>query len=78
MRKQIADRYNAKKAIFQAMTKGRRISILDSSEFMVAEMHTTICKIRKDIEDKNLPWEMRDQWVEPYGKRFKEYWLEAK
>ena len=74
---QIADRYNAKKAIFEAMTKGRKVSFLDSREFEVSEFHTTICKIRKDIDSKSLPWELKDQWISfgRYGKRCKEYWL---
>ena len=50
---QIADRYNAKKAIFEAMTQGRKVSFLDSREFEVSEMHTIICKIRKDIDSKS-------------------------
>ena len=58
---QIADRYNAKKAIFEAMTQGRKVSFLDSREFEVSEMHTIICKIRKDIDSKSLPWELKDQ-----------------
>lgn len=76
--KQIVDRYNAKKAIYTAMTNGRRISLLDSMEFKVSEMHTQICKIRQDLEDKNLPYIMRDRWIEPYGKKIKEYWFEKR
>ena len=53
--KQIVDRYNARKAIFQAMTEGRRINLYDSVEFKVAEMHTQICCIRQNIERRNLP-----------------------
>ena len=77
---QIADRYNAKKAIFEAMTQGRKVSFLDSREFEVSEFHTTICKIRKDIDSKSLPWELKDQWISfgRHGKRCKEYWLEKR
>ena len=76
--RQIADRYNAKKAVFEAMCQGRKVSFLDSREFEVSEFHTTICKIRKDIESKSLPWELKDRWISfgKYGKRCKEYWLE--
>ena len=76
--RQIADRYNAKKAVFEAMCDGRKVSFLDSREFEVSEFHTTICKIRKDIESKSLPWELKDRWISfgKYGKRCKEYWLE--
>ena len=78
--KQIADRYIAKKAIFEAMTKGRKVSFLDSREFEVSEFHTQICGIRQDIEDKNLPWVLKDKWITfgKHGKRCKEYWLEAR
>lgn len=77
---QIADRYIAKKAIFEAMTQGRRLSLLDSREFDVSQFHTTICDIRKEIEDKNLPWDLKNQWITfgKRGKRCKEYWLERK
>ena len=76
--RQIADRYNAKKAVFEAMCQGRKVSFLDSREFEVSEFHTTICKIRKDIDSKSLPWELKDRWISfgKYGKRCKEYWLE--
>ena len=77
---QIADRYNAKKAIFEAMCQGRKVSFLDSREFEVSEFHTTICRIRKDIDSKSLPWELKDQWISfgRHGKRCKEYWLEKR
>ena len=78
--RQIADRYIAKKAIFDAMMNGRRISFLDSAEFEVSEMHTQMHCIRQDIEEKNLPVVLKDEWMEfgRHGKRCKRYWLEAK
>lgn len=77
---QIADRYNAKKAVFEAMCKGRKVSCLDSREFEVSEFHTTICKIRQDIDSKSLPWDLKDRWITfgKHGKRCKEYWLERR
>lgn len=77
---QIADRYNAKKAVFEAMCQGRKVSFLDSREFDVAEFHTTICKIRQDIDSKSLPWDLKDRWITfgKHGKRCKEYWLERR
>lgn len=77
---QIAGRYNAKKAVFEAMTQGRKISFLDSKEFEVSEMHTTICQIRKDIDSKDLPWDLKDKWITfgKHNKRCKEYWLERR
>lgn len=78
--RQIADRYIAKKAIFEAMLGGRKISLLDSVEFEVSQMHTQISSIRKDIEDKNLPYALKDEWMEfgNHGKKCKRYWLEQK
>lgn len=78
--KQIVDRYNAKKAIYEAMTQGRHISLEDSLEFAVSQMHTTICSIRKDLQKKSLPYVMKDRWIDSgkYRKKIKEYWLEAK
>lgn len=77
---QIADRYNAKQAVFEAMCQGRKVSCLDSREFEVSEFHTTICKIRQDIDSKSLPWDLKDRWITfgKYGKRCKEYWLERR
>lgn len=74
---QIAQRYIAKKAILSALIAGRKISLLDSLEFKVSEMHTQICSIRQDIERKNLPFVMNSKWIEKNGKRLKEYWLEG-
>lgn len=78
--RQIADRYIAKKAIFEAMLGGRKVSLLDSVEFEVSQMHTQISSIRKEIEDKNLPWVLKDEWMEfgNHGKKCKRYWLENK
>ena len=78
--RQIADRYNAKKAIFEAMLGGRKISLLDSVEFEVSQMHTTICYIRHEIEKKDLPWVLKDEWMEfgKHRKKCKRYWLESK
>ena len=75
---QIADRYIAKKAIFEAMKNGREISMLDSTEFEVSQMHTQICNIRQDIRDKHLPFVLKDRWIEfgRHGKRCKAYKLE--
>lgn len=76
---QIADRYIAYQAIFNAMLGGRTISFLDSSEFKVSEMHTMICYIRKHIEAKRLPYEVHGEWFEfAPGKRAKKYHITPK
>ena len=74
---QIADRYNAQKAVMQAMIGGRKISFLDSKEFEVSQMHTTITKIRHDIEKRKLPYILCDE-VFHFGtknKPAKKYWM---
>lgn len=75
---QIADRYVARKAIFDALVRGREISLLNAREFKVSEMHTQIHCIREEIRKKDLPWILRDRWIESgtSGKRCKQYWLE--
>lgn len=78
--RQIADRYIAKQAIFNALTQGRHISLLNSKEFKVSEMHTQMHCIRRDIEEKDLPYELHDKWIAVglAGKRCKEYWITKK
>lgn len=75
---QIAARYVANEAIFQAMRDGRHITLKDSREFGVSEMHTQICTIRKKLAKGTHPYIMQSAWVEDNGVRFKEYWLEEK
>lgn len=76
---QIADRESAKMAIFQAMMNGREITLEDSKEFQVSQMHSQMCFIRKMIERKKLNVVLKDRWVEcgTKGKRCKAYRLEA-
>lgn len=72
----LAAQAEAKKAVFEAMKAGRKVSLRDGREFHHSQMHTVICKIRQDIWRKDLPWEMCDEWVRPEGTRpFKQYWL---
>lgn len=75
--RQIADRYNAKKAVFEAMLGGRKINFFDSAEFKVSQMHTIICRIRKEIRRKNLPYTLCDEVFTfgPKNKRGKNYWI---
>lgn len=74
---QIEKRYIAKRAIFDAMTQGRHISLKDSREFRVSEMHTQMHCIARDLET-NPDWVLRSKWVKcgTAGARCKEYWLE--
>ena len=76
--RQISAREIAKHEVFKALQAGRKISIFNSKEFRLSQMHTTICKIRQEIDRRSLPWVLCDRWV-TYGPRkirCKEYWLE--
>lgn len=72
----MASQEKCKKAVFLHMVSGGKVSLLDAHRFRVSQMHTTIAKIRKDIDRKKLPYILCDEWVRPEGTRpFKRYWL---
>lgn len=64
-------------SFFEAMTRGRKLSLENEEEFKTREMHTQMCIIRREIESKNLPWVLCDEEVRPDPKRrgYKRYWL---
>lgn len=64
--------------IIAALIDGRTISLFDSAEFEVSEMHTCICYVRKKIDAGLLPgWVMKDRWTTNENQiRYKEYWFE--
>lgn len=66
--------------VLNAMIAGRHISLVDSEEFALSQMHTAICKIRKRILHNSLPYVMRDRWITIGENKVqcKEYWLEEK
>ena len=66
--------------VLNAMIAGRHISLVDSEEFELSQMHTAICKIRKRILHNSLPYVMRDRWItiDENKVQCKEYWLEEK
>lgn len=66
--------------VLNAMIAGRHISLVDSEEFELSQMHTAICKIRKMILHNSLPYVMRDRWITigENKEQCKEYWLEEK
>lgn len=71
----IAARYVARRAIFEAM-KSRKVSLEDAERFRVSQMHTQIHCIRREIQDKQLPWVLCDEAVQRPGRRgYKRYWL---
>ena len=75
----MAKQAEARKAVFLALCGGRKISLLDAAEFHTSQMHTTITKIRRDIERKHPDLELCDEWVRLEGTRpFKSYWIVEK
>lgn len=73
----IAAQEKCKKAVFEAMLNGRHVDLRNSHEFRVSQMHTTIHKIRRDIERKHPDLVLCDEWLRLEGTRpFKSYWIE--
>ena len=66
--------------VLNAMIAGRHISLVDSAEFELSQMHTAICKIRKRLLHNSLPYVIRDRWIYIGDSKVpcKEYWLEEK
>lgn len=72
----IAEQMLHKKAVMAALQAGRRVSLKDSREFRLSQMHTAIAQIRRDIQRQNLPYILCDEWVRPEGGRpYKQYWI---
>lgn len=70
-------KYIAKRAIFNALTGGRRLSQMDCREFEVEDMRTPISHMKNDID--NAGFNLHTQWIKtPKGRRIKQYWLEAR
>jgi hypothetical protein len=69
-----------RKKIWAALLAGRRVSIEMEDEVGHMEFHTRISEIRNEIRDKNLPYELCDEWFHPGEGRskYKKYWLEPK
>lgn len=64
--------------IIEALKDGRLLSVYNSREFHVSEMHTCFCIIRQKIRDGKITgYVMKDEWrVTPDGIRYKVYWFE--
>jgi len=71
------DRYNATRAILNALKNGRQLSQLDCEEFMVEDMRTIVSHLKKHYEaDYDLKW----VWITTpvMNRRIKQYWLTKK
>ena len=68
---------NQKKRIWAALLAGRVLSLENAGDFGTSQMHTCICKIRREIAAKHLPYTLCDEWYNPGDGRskFKKYWL---
>ena len=72
----IANQMRYKKAIYEAMLNGRKVSLKDAAEFRVSQMHTAISQIRDDINRLHPDQVLCDEWVRPDdGRPFKRYWI---
>lgn len=69
-----------RKKIWAALLAGRRVSIEMEDEIGHMEFHTRISEIRQEIQDKQMPYVLCDEWFYPGGNRskYKKYWLEDK
>lgn len=67
-------KYIAKRAIFQAMVQGRRLSQMDCREFEVEDMRTPISHMKADFQINGF--QVESEWIQtPKGRRIKQYWL---
>lgn len=76
----LANIADQKKRIWAALLAGRVLSLENAQEFGTSQMHTHFFYIRRDIEDRGLPYILCDEWVYPGEGRskFKRYWLQHK
>ena len=75
---QIIKRESRIRQVVDAMMQGRRLTIYDSEEFELAEMHTAFSKIRASVVKGSYPgWKMCSKWCTTAdGIRYKQYWFE--
>ena len=67
-------RYIARRAIFEALAKGRRLSQMDCREFEVEDMRTPISHMKEDFKANGF--KVESEWIKtPKGRRIKSYWL---
>lgn len=70
-------KYNAKKAILNALMDGRHLSQMDCREFMVEDMRTPVSHLKPKYKDTHV---LKYRWIKSpvRGARIKEYWLEQR
>ena len=72
-----SEKYNAQKAILNALLNGRHLSQMDSREFKVTDMRTPISHLKPHYQGTH---ELKTKWITTpvRGARIKEYWLEER
>ena len=72
-----SDRYNATRAILNALKNGRQLSQLDCEEFMVEDMRTVVSHLKKHYE---ADYDLKSVWITTpvLNRRIKQYWLTPK
>lgn len=71
------EKYNARKAILNALLGGRHLSQMDCREFMVEDMRTPISHLKPHYQETH---DLKSKWIKTpvRGARIKEYWLESR
>lgn len=68
-------KYIARRAIYEALTNGRKLSQMDCREFEVEDMRTPVSHMKERFTEAG--YVLNSQWIKtPKGRRIKEYWLE--
>jgi len=72
-----SDRYNATRAILNALKNGRQLSQLDCEEFMVEDMRTIVSHLKPRYE---ADYDLNSIWISTpvLNRRIKLYWLTPK
>ena len=70
-------KFNARKAILEALFNGRKLSQMDCREFQIEDMRTPISHLRPRYEETH---DLKSEWITtPVRKsHIKLYWLEKK
>lgn len=70
-------KFNATRAILNALYAGRKLSQMDCTEFQVEDMRTPISHLKNRFQDTH---ELRSEWIRTpvRNARIKSYWLVKK
>ena len=73
----MTQKYNARKAILNALLSGRHLSQMDCHEFQVEDMRTPVSHLKPHYQDTH---DLKTKWITTpvRNARIKEYWLERR